>query len=204
MVSVITGDIVNSRQLQNPDSWLKPLKEVFEKVCQSEQHWEFYRGDSFQIELEQHNKAFEVAVLIKATVKMIKGLDVRMAIGIGEKTHQGLKVTESNGPAFIYSGEAFETLKTRKSNLAIKTKDAILDSELNLYFKLALIAMDHWTTNASEIVKLSIENPAYSQQEIGVLSGIKQNTVSEHLKRAYFNEIIALNQMYQTKIKHLI
>ncbi|WP_417360694.1 SatD family protein [Galbibacter sp.] len=203
MISVITGDIVNSRQLNDPDIWLKPLKSIFKKVCQSEQDWEFYRGDSFQVELTQHNKAFEVAVLIKATVKMIKGLDVRMAIGVGEKTHQGIKVTESNGPAFIYSGEAFETLRSKKSNLAIKTGNNTLDSELNLYFKLALIAMDHWTTNASEIVKLSIENPGYSQQEIGVLSGIKQNTVSEHLKRAFFNEVIELNHMYQSKIKHL-
>lgn len=204
MVSVITGDIVNSRQLKNPDIWLKPLKKVFEKLSQSEQYWELYRGDSFQIELKQNNKAFEAAVLIKATIKMIKGLDVRMAIGVGEKDHHGLKVTESNGPAFIYSGEAFETLKSKKSNLAIKTNNSTLDSELNLYFKLALIAMDYWTTNASEIVKLSIENPEYSQQEIGALTGVKQNTVSEHLKRAFFSEIIELDHMYQTKIKQLI
>lgn len=204
MVSVITGDIVNSRQVKNPDIWLKPLKKVFEKLSQSEQYWELYRGDSFQIELKQNNKAFEAAVLIKATIKMIKGLDVRMAIGLGEKDHHGLKVTESNGPAFIYSGEAFEALKSKKSNLAIKTNNSTLDSELNLYFKLALIAMDHWTTNASEIVKLSIENPECSQQEIGALTGVKQNTVSEHLKRAFFSEIIELDHMYQTKIKQLI
>src|SRR5690606_19370248 len=129
MISVITGDIVNSRQLKYPDLWLKPLKKVFEKICQYEQYLEIYRDDIFQIELQESNKAFHAAVLIKATVKMIKGLDVRMATGLGEKTHQGLKVTESNGPAFIYSGEAFETLKKKKLNLAIKTSNTTLDSE---------------------------------------------------------------------------
>lgn len=204
MVSVITGDIVNSRHLKDPNLWLQPLKKVFEKIGSPERYWEFYRGDSFQIELQQNNKAFHTAVLIKATVKMIKGLDVRMAIGLGKKTHQGLKVTESNGPAFIYSGEAFEMLRKKKVNLAIKTNNHILDQELNLYFKLALIAMDHWTPNSSEIVKLTIEHPEFSQQEIGALTGVKQNTVSEHLKRAFYSEIIELDQMYQTKIKQLI
>lgn len=204
MVSVITGDIVNSRQVKNPDIWLKPLKEVFKTFSLSEQYWELYRGDSFQIELKQNNNAFVAVVLIKATIKMIKGLDVRMAIGVGQKDHHGSKVTESNGPAFIYSGEAFESLKSKRTNLAIKTDHSKLDNELNLYFKLALIAMDNWTTNASEIVKLSLENPKYSQKEIGELAGVKQNTVSEHLKRAFFNEITELSQMYQTKIKTLI
>lgn len=204
MVSIITGDIVNSRRLKDPELWLKPLKKVLEELSSSDQFWELYRGDSFQIELQDNNKAFEAAVLIKATVKMIKGLDVRMAIGVGKKTHHASKVTESNGPAFIFSGEAFEKLKAQKCNLAIKTIDQTLDSELNLYFKLALIAMDHWTTGASEIVKLSLENPDYSQKEIGALTGIKQNTVSEHLKRAFFNEIMELNHMYQTKINHHI
>ena len=204
MVSIITGDIVNSRRLKDPELWLKPLKRVLEELSSSDQFWELYRGDSFQIELQDNNKAFEAAVLIKATVKMIKGLDVRMAIGVGEKTHHASKVTESNGPAFVFSGEAFEKLKAQKCNLAIKTIDQTLDSELNLYFKLALIAMDHWTTSASEIVKLSLENPDRSQKEIGALTGIKQNTVSEHLKRAFFNEIMELNHMYQTKINHHI
>ncbi|MDG3581516.1 SatD family protein [Galbibacter pacificus] len=199
MTSVITGDIISSRNIKNPEEWLEPLKKVFVGIA-SNRDWEIYRGDSFQIEIKDIRETFLMATLIKSTVKKIKELDVRMAIGIGEKTHDAASISESNGSAFIYSGEKFETLKEQKINLAIKTDHKELDDELNLYFKLALIAMDNWTKSSAEIVKISIENPNLSQNAIGQLIGIKQNTVSEHLKRASFDEIMELDCMYRKKI----
>ena len=145
MTSIITGDIINSREIKNPEEWLAPLKEIFYNIDSSNKYWEIYRGDSFQIEIKDWYQAFEMAVLIKATIKSIKALDVRMAIGVGEKTHKAKRISESNGSAFIYSGEEFDKLKQNKVNLAIKTANNELNEELNLYFKLALIAMDNWT-----------------------------------------------------------
>ncbi len=69
--------------------------------------------------------------------KKISTIDVRMAIGIGEKTYSGKRVSESNGPAFIYSGEKFETLKKQNINLAIQSPWKDFDKEINLYLKLA-------------------------------------------------------------------
>jgi hypothetical protein len=48
-------------------------------------------------------------LLLKATIKQHKALDVRMAIGIGTIDYTSNKVTESNGSAFIR--ECFEGLK---------------------------------------------------------------------------------------------
>ena len=76
--------------------------------------WEIYRGDSFQIEIEDVLQSFISAVYVKACIKNIKNLDVRPAIGIGKKTYQGKIVSESNGEAFIFSGETLEDLKKRK------------------------------------------------------------------------------------------
>lgn len=42
-----------------------------------------------------------------------------MAIGIGCKDYNAPKITESNGEAFIYSGELFDEMKKKK--LSIKT-----------------------------------------------------------------------------------
>ena len=203
MTSIITGDIIKSRAQTNPEVWLSHLKNALSYLEKDNSLWEIYRGDSFQIEIKEATKSFEAAIYIKAAIKTIKGLDVRLAIGIGEKTYQGKDVTESNGEAFIYSGETFETLKKEKQNLKIKTKSPILNKELNLYFKLALISMDHWTVNSAEIVKLTLENPKALQEDLAKQIGTNQNAISKRLKRANLDEILALNNMYIHKISSL-
>lgn len=203
MTSVLTGDIIKSRGTQSQDVWLVPLKTALNKLAIHSNLFQIYRGDSFQIEIEDYSKSFQSAVYLKACIKSIKGFDVRLSIGIGEKTYQGKTVSESNGEAFIYSGESFETLKKDKQNLKIKTANPQLDKELNLYFKLALIAMDNWTANSAEIVKLTLENPNKIQVELAKLIGISQDAVSKRQKRAYLDEILELNQLYRQKIKTL-
>ncbi|WP_296385092.1 transcriptional regulator [Winogradskyella sp.] len=203
MTSVITGDIIKSRSVSDQDLWLKELKYALSMLSSDKSYYEIYRGDSFQFEYREYYASFKAAVYIKACIKSIKGLDVRMSIGIGEKSHTGETVSESNGEAFIFSGETFETLKKEKKNLKIKTKHFELDKELNLYFKLALIAMDNWTVNSAEIVKLSLENPNMIQSELAKLIGISQDAVSKRQKRAYLDEILELDLLYRHKIAKL-
>ncbi len=199
MTSVITGDIINSREAK-PIAWIDILKRTLSNISSEKKYWDIYRGDSFQIEIRDYLSSFIKAVYIKACIKSIHGLDVRLAIGIGNKTFDGKKVSESSGDAFIFSGETLESLKKEKQNLRIKTSNFDLDEELNLYFKLALIAMDNWTVNTAEIVKLSIENPNALQSELGKLIGINQNAVSTRQKRAYLNEIEELDLLFREKI----
>jgi len=204
MTSIITGDIIASRSTQNPEKYLAKLRNSLEIIQPNRSLWEIFRGDSFQVEIEDPSQIFWHAVYLKAAIKTIKNLDVRMAIGIGEKTFRAKRLSESNGSAFIHSGEIFENLKKNKINLAIKTGEAFLDKELNTYFQLSLIAMDHWTVNSAEAVQLTIENPNLNQQELGSLIGIKQNTVSERQKRAFWEELKAFNEVFSLKIKSIL
>lgn len=203
MTSVITGDIIKSRTHINPEVWIEILKDTLSSLSTNKKYWEIYRGDSFQIEIRDIFSSFTAAIYIKACIKMIKGLDVRLAIGIGDKTYEGKDVTESNGEAFIFSGETLESLKREKQNLRIKTKNEEFDKELNLYFKLALIPMDSWTVNSAEIVKLNIENPDALQSDLGKIVGINQNAISTRQKRAHLDEILELDLMYRQKIAKL-
>lgn len=200
MTSVITGDIVKSQSIENPEQWLQTLKNALTSIEADITLWEIYRGDSFQIEIKDIRKSFEAAVYIKACIKTIKELDVRLAIGIGTKTYTGKNIAESQGEAFQNSGETLETLKKEKQNLKIKTSNKKLNQELNLYFKLALLSMDRWTVNSAEIVKLSLEKPNTIQEELGKHLGINQNAISIRQKRANLEEILELNTMYQLKI----
>lgn len=203
MTSVITGDIIKSREIKNQDLWLKTLKSALGQLSKDASNYEVYRGDSFQIECKDYISSFEYAVYIKACIKTIRGLDVRLAIGIGAKSYHGKTVSESNGEAFVFSGETIETLKKEKTNLKLETKNKNLNKELNLYFKLALIAMDNWTVNSAEIVKLSLEHPDMIQTELAKLVGISQDAVSKRQKRAYLDEILELDRLYRQKMAQL-
>jgi len=203
MTSIITGDIIKSRKALSEESWLNPLKSALSKLASNASFYDIYRGDSFQLECSNVKDSFRAAVFIKAFLKSVKGLDVRMSIGIGTKDYQGNSVSESNGEAFIFSGETFETLKKEKQNLKLKTNNKVLNKEINLYFRLALIAMDNWTVNSAEIVKLSLEHPNMIQVKLAEIIGISQDAVSKRQKRAYLDEILELDTLYRQKIAQL-
>ena len=199
MTSVITGDIVNSRNV-DPKIWIPKLKSVLNKYGLEPTEWEIYRGDSFQLEVNP-SEALLTCLLIKATIKTIKELDVRLAIGIGEKTYISNKITASNGSVFVHSGECFEGLK--KSILAIKSPYAEFDEQMNLLLDLAQLTMNSWTQKSSEIVKISIENPNSTQKKIAGLLHKTQSTISESLKIAGFDEIMKMENYYRTQILKL-
>ena len=202
MICVITGDIINSKN-HDPSSWMAPLKKELNKAGKSPGNWEIYRGDSFQVLLTKPEHFLLFAISIKSAIKSIKKLDVRMAIGIGEITFKTEKITESNGSAFVNSGEKFERLKEEKQNLAIKSNWPDFDREMNLYLKLSLIAMDNWTVNAAQTISKVIENKDTSQADLGQLLGINQSAVSSRLKRAYYEEVMEVNSMFQSKLNAL-
>ncbi|MFQ6599386.1 SatD family protein [Flavobacterium sp. C3NV] len=201
MTSVITGDIIGSRQ-QTSKHWVEDLKKILSPFGETPSQWEVYRGDEFQIEIKNPEEALWSAILIKAHLRALK-LDARMSIGFGDKTHEAEKISESNGGAFIHSGELFETLKKQKVTLAIRTGDAVFDEKLNLMLQLALTFMDNWLAQQAEFVAAAIENPTLSQEELGQKLGINQAAVSRRQKRAQFDLVLQLDRYFRTQIKQL-
>ena len=201
MTAILTADIINSRKLSSK-IWINDLKAFLNTFGQSPNDWEIYRGDEFQLEIKNSEEALLVAFQLKAFFKSIK-LDLRISIGFGEKTYKSRKITESNGSAFIRSGETFETLKKQKLNLAINSADTIFDEELNLMLKLSLSFMDNWLQQSAEFVIVATQNPTLSQEEIGMLLGINQAAVSRRQKRANYELIKELDLYFRKKIKTL-
>ncbi len=202
MIGIITGDIINSRKLAAAD-WIDALKTFLNSVGTTPSDWEIYRGDEFQLLVSNPEDALLIALQIKAVLKTLQ-LDVRMSIGIGEKSHDAKTISESNGTAFIRSGETFETLKKQKVTLAVNSGISDVDYEMNLMIKLALTVMDNWLVQSAEFVLTAIQNPTLSQEEIGQKLGINQAAVSRRQKRAQFELIMELDQFYRKKIKNNI
>jgi len=201
MTSVITGDIIGSRQ-QKSKHWVEDLKKILSPFGEMPAQWEIYRGDEFQVEVKNPEEALLTAILIKAHLRALKS-DARMSIGFGDKTHNAEKISESNGTAFINSGELFETLKKQKVTLALKTGDIVFDEKMNLMLRLALTFMDNWLAQPAQFVAVAIENPNLSQEELGQKLGINQAAVSRRQKRAQFDLVMNLDRYFRTQIKEL-
>ena len=163
--------------------------------------WQVYRGDSFQVEVKDPSRAFLTALRIKATIKTIKNLDVRMAIGIGQKKFNSTRVTESDGQAFVHSGEKFETLKKLKQTLAIRTLWPDFDREMNVCFRLASIPMDSWSTSSAELIQILTNQRNVTQKALARRLGVTQPSISERRNRAHFDEIMELEELFREKIK---
>lgn len=197
MIGVINGDIINSQQV-DPATWLAALKGALNRNGPSPKTWEITRGDSFQLEVALAENALSEALYLKATMKRIAGLDVRMGIGIGKKTYDAPRISEASGDAFVSSGRLFDQLK--KTTLAIKSPWEAIDRVMNLCLELALLTMDRWTVNSAEIMALSIRHPEKTQLELAQMIGISQGRVSERQQRAGYEEIKHMDSYFRELI----
>lgn len=199
MIAVLTGDIINSRG-ERVNVWMAKLRAVLSFYGNEYRDWEIYRGDTFQLETEINNILL-IAIHIKSYIKQFKALDVRLAIGIGEKDFQGSSVTSSNGSAFINSGQCFDGLKKR--TMALKSNNEEFDTTFNLCLDLATLTMDNWPPITSKIVASAIENQHLSQIELSKVLHKSQSNISESLNRAGYETILKLVDHFNTKISNL-
>ncbi len=197
MIAIITADIISSRAIK-AQKWMPKLKKTLNQYGKEPKKWEIFRGDSLQLEVDP-SKALDAAIHLKSSIKQLKEIDIRIAIGIGEKDYQGTSITTSNGSAFENSGACFDQLK--KQTLAIKTPWSDSDKTLNLLFDLASLSMDKWTPNAAYIIQTIIEKEEeINQKELAEILGKSQGNISDTLTRAAFEEIQKLMSYYKDEI----
>lgn len=197
MVSIITGDIVNSRKLKDQQKWIDPLKELFHEISPDPGTWAIYRGDSFQIKVPAED-ALRVALLIKSTIIRIDVavLDVRLAIGLGESDDTGTTVNESTGEAYVYSGTLLDELSVSDARLGLKTPWPRVNKEFYMLFRLALVILDKWTNRTADVAFILLKEQSVTQMEIAKKLGLAQSTVNAHIKRGSLHEIMELERYY--------
>lgn len=195
MIAVITGDIILSRKV-NPEIWQPKLKSFLSDVLKCEK-WEIYRGDSFQAEVPVKD-AMEIALCIKALIKSNGLIDARMSIGIGKKSFEGTKITESNGEAFINSGESFEKLKG--NTLSIKSPFSEFDELFNPILNLLSFVCNNWKPVTAETIFFALTHKNLLQKEIAAELQKDSTTISKALKRGAYDEILEILHLYSKKI----
>jgi hypothetical protein len=198
IIAIITGDIINSRG-HNSTEWMAKLKSCLTQWGDTPSTWEIYRGDEIQLRIQVKHALF-ATIQLKALIKSIKGLDIRMGIGVGSETYIGAGVSESNGTAYQRSGRTLEVLKENKVTLMFTSADEEYNRTMNLILKLASDFMDDWSPVSAEMVFLSLSSPNESQQNLAEQLNIKQSAVSQRKKRARLNLVEDLLTYYERTI----
>jgi hypothetical protein len=211
VIAIIKGDIIGSRQIQDATIWSKPLKALLSQWGTTPRQWELAWGDSFQLEVSDPMEALQKALHIKARIHSISNkpenmanLGVRMAIGIGEKNHQSDSISESSGSAFIYAAEKFEQIEAEGITLGMRSEWADLDERMNLYLKLACVFMDKWSRNSGEIMDLTFSKPDATQEQLGKVLGLRQNSVSGRWSRAHGEEVLLLERRFRIELEGIM
>ena len=177
---IIIGDIVDSRHLE-AGIWLPVLEEVLQKYSGT---FDIFRGDSFQVDISPA-KCFEFVFYLKARIRSLGGLDVRMGIGVGEVDYIGKEIKSSNGEAFVLAGQAFDSLK--KELVTIQSPWTAYDVPINIMLDLATELADKWTVNMAESIAAALAHPQASQQELATLLNRKyQSQVSTELNKGHY------------------
>jgi hypothetical protein len=198
-VAVLTGDLIQSRHLENGEleRILEELPRCFEEIKKKflpkGAYIEFYRGDSFQVLLNEPELALRVALLLRARLRSlfqtnlpIKGkvevkCDARIAIGIGSIRMQNNQVVKSQGEAFELSGMELDRMGKENKCLSIRTVWGNINQELGVSCLFADSTINNWSAKTAESVYryLLYEN---TQKELADYFKISQPAVRKRLK----------------------
>ena len=158
---------------------------VHELEVLSPMRLEFFRGDSFQIVVDNPVETLKITVLLRAGLKCRtpKGSeqlwDARMAIGIGSIAYSSEKVVVSDGEAFHLSGWEFDELGKRK--LSVRTPWKEVNDELKVSTAFADDIISGWSATQAQVIYLTFLNKEFYQKEIALRLNKSAQSVSKLL-----------------------
>ena len=210
-IAILTGDIVGSAKSAEKQIWLVRLKRAMkqlESLCiLNKDNWEIYRGDSFQLSLEEPKQALRAVLVIRAALKALPlfeemDMDVRISIGIGVRDFEGDRVSESDGPAYHYSGHGLDEIEKDERRLIIKSDWPDLDDEMRVNLSLAEVILSNWSAASAEVC-WHLFREDITQKELAVKLGISQPAVNKRIARAHLEEILLLEQRFRNRVSIL-
>lgn len=193
LISVITGDIVGSTQLNPADRkpMVKAMNNVGEMLTKAGfvlKSQEVFRGDSFQLVMNENARILDVALLIRAYMRGIEldsltQLDVRLGIGVGQIEFRAKTQNESDGTAFRLAAQALElATKNNLANIWFLANDPALEEHLNTINVAWETIISRWTVAQSKSIQWSLQGLVH--QEIANKLKVTQPTITRSLQSA--------------------
>lgn len=203
---VITGDIIESSaiQIEYRDYLLESIRKIVD-----EQHVieplkiEFFRGDSFQMIINNPENAMQIAILLRAGLKgntpkgCEKPWDARLSLGVGSISYHAENIVLSDGEAFQYSGRELDEMGKRR--LIVKTRWSDVNEELQVSTAFADDIVSSWSVSQSQAAYQALLYNT-SQKDIANKLQTSAQNISKLLSAAKVNLI----QMYINRYQNLI
>ena len=203
---VITGDIVGSTNIRTEyrAQLLNCLNTMREELqCVSPFTMELFRGDSFQLLVEDPTAALKVAILLRAglihnTPDKENGMwDARISLGIGQVQFLSDSIVTSDGEAFQYSGRQLDTMN--KMRLAVKTPWDDIDQELAVSTAFVDDIIRGWSSKQAGMIYLSLKTDS-PKKKVAEFIGTSIQNVRNVLSSAREPLIIKYIERYHTLI----
>lgn len=196
--AVFTGDIVRSSDLE-----VGGLTEVFDALETQAQRiatWPDstapflrFRGDGWQMALPPRY-ALRAALTLRAAVRSTgKGRDTRIGIGSGAGLIKDSNLAEADGPAFVQSGHALDTLK-RSTRMAAPDGPMALRIALPLADEIA----QGWTPKQAQVVQALLAPDAPTQDALAQTLGRSRQMTQKQADAAGIAALLESCETYET------
>jgi len=199
---VITGDLVNSTKIAA--EWRQAVVDALHKCAADFSpltpiNIEMYRGDSFQVVVDNPEYALTVAVALRAklrasTPEKKEIWDARVSIGIGEVSFESDNIVTSDGEAFRLSGRAFDTMGKRR--LTISTPWCDFNTYIELVTRFADEVVSSWTAKQAKVVCHTLKSPK-TQKDMAAELGLSNQNFNSHWTSAKVQLILDYIEYYK-------
>jgi hypothetical protein len=203
--ALLTCDIVNSTKLSAAKE--KKLKAALNEIL-SGCKVEYYRGDSFQILVDNPENALQLALLCRlAAINLyndnkIQIADVRISIGVGTVKTPIKTLSTAKGEAFILSGRMFDTIAKTNQRIIISTNNAIANEGLQVISDFLNHIFEKITGKQAEVLFELMNNQ--TQIAIAQKTGKTKSTIHQLTTAVNWVQIEKLLQQYSKIIKLLM
>lgn len=151
-----------------------------------------YRGDGWQIYLDDPGLGLWAMILFAASARAANGLQSRIALGLGS-VYGGSpdSLTTAGGTAFVASGRALD--KMSKAQCLALAGDGVDVLHSRLVSIIDMIISD-WSREQAEAVAMALRPEDHpTQADIAEYLGITRQAVAARLAAANFHQIDAAN-----------
>lgn len=162
------------------------------------------RGDSFQIMIQDEEKAFLKAIYLKSFFRkkeivlknqqISRNLDLRISLAVGNAETIPDDIGKTLEEPFVLSGRALDQMKKKKQTFIITTSNAEYNKELELNCLFLENIFDGWTIAQAEVIYYLVQG--FKQTEIAAKLNLTQPSVSNRIQLAHWGLIEKMNLRY--------
>jgi hypothetical protein len=209
--AVLTGDIVNSTKLfpKQEAELTEKLGKLLALFMGGHLH-EFFRGDSFQVYMEEPREALRMVLACRAVaISIAEGSqeeiavasDIRISIGVGEVSLPIRSLGMAKGQAFLLSGRRFDQLQQSEQRLAISCGEPIADIGFQIMADYLDSIYSGMTAKQANVIINLLQG--ITQHQLAITLNKSKSTISQLANAGRWSEIERLLKQYEMLINQL-